>query len=141
MSLISLLLEILQQIADIVYTEHRPSIYTFSLTNKACHRAVVHLVIRQIQITVSHRPEILQKDAASLIEALSRTESARHVQRISIKGDIRFKARKTDENSPDVDETEPQDGIQETLGNNISSGLRQFVIYDEPSLLSLLMRI
>jgi hypothetical protein len=132
MSLISLPLEILQQIAGIVDTEHRPSIYTFSLTNKVCYRAVVHLIFHQIQITVSHRSEILQKDVASLIEVLSRTASARHVQRISIKGDIRSKARKTDENSPDADETEPPDGIQEILGSNISSGLRQFVVYDEP---------
>jgi hypothetical protein len=132
MSLISLPLEILQRIAGIVDTEHRPSIYTLSLTNKACHRAIVHLVFRQIQITVSHQPEILQKEVASLIEALSRTESARHVQRISIKGDIRFKARKTNKDSPDTDEIEPPDGIQEILGNNISSGLRQFVVYDEP---------
>jgi hypothetical protein len=131
MSLISLPLEILQQIADIVDTEHRPSIYTFSLTNKACHRAVVHLVFRQIQITVSHQPETLQKEVASLIEALSRTESARHVQQISIKGDIRFKARKTNEDSPGTDKIEPPGGIQEILGNNISSGLRQFVVYDE----------
>jgi hypothetical protein len=131
MSLISLPLEILQQIADIVDTEHRPSIYTFSLTNKACHRAVVHLVFRQIQITVSHQPETLQKEVASLIEALSRTESARHVQRISIKGHIRVKLRKTNEDSPGTDEIEPPDGIQEILGNNISRGLRQFVVYDE----------
>jgi hypothetical protein len=131
MSLISLPLEILQQIAGIVETKHRPSLSTFSLTNNACHRAAVPLIFRQIQITVSH-PEILRKDVDSLIEALSRTESARHVQRISIKGDIRFKAQNTNKNSLGADEPEPPDSMHEILGNNISSGLRPFVVYDEP---------
>ncbi|KAH6625399.1 hypothetical protein C7974DRAFT_313076 [Boeremia exigua] len=130
MPLISLPLEILQQIADIVKSEHRPSLYTLSLTNSACHRAVVPLIFHHIQINVSH-PEILQKDIAGLNGALSRTEAARHVQRISIKGDIRVRAQNTDTDVPIADKTEPPDGVEEILGNDTKTGLRHFVVYDE----------
>lgn len=130
-SLVSLPLEILHQVGAIVETEHRPSLFTFSLINNACHRAALPLIFRRILITVSD-PETLRKDVASLIEALSRTESARHVQCITIKGDIRPKAQKTNKDSPDADEPEPPDGSQEILGNNVSCGLKHFVVYDEP---------
>ena len=95
MALLSLPLEILQQIAACVETAHPSSLYTFSLTSKACHRASTFLIFRQINITVDNR-EALQRDVNRLVKALSRTDSAHHVQYFSIKGAMRRKAKKTD---------------------------------------------
>lgn len=131
MSLPSLLLEILQQIAGTVETGHRPSLYTFSLISNACYKAAVHLVFCRIQINISHA-KLLQKDVASLIEALLRTRSAGHVQRISIGGDIRVKVQNTEEDPLGNVELEPLNALQGILSNNTSSGLRPFVVYDEP---------
>lgn len=95
MALPLLPLELLQQIAACVETVHRPSIYAFSLTNKTCHSASTFLIFRQINVTV-HNPQGLRRDADRLAEALSRTDSVRHVQRISIKGALRLNTKKTD---------------------------------------------
>jgi hypothetical protein len=94
MALLSLPLEILQQIAACVETAHPSSLYTFSLTSKACHRATTFLIFRQINITVDNR-EALQCDVNRIVKALSRTYSAHHVQYLSIKGAMRLKAKKT----------------------------------------------
>jgi hypothetical protein len=95
MALLSLPLEMLQQIAAYVETAHPSSLYNFSLTSKACHRASTFLIFRQINITVDNR-EVLQRDVNRLVKAISRTDSARHVQYFSIKGAMRLKAKKTD---------------------------------------------
>lgn len=131
MALTSLPLELLQQIVGIVGTEHPPSLYTFTLINSFCREAALPLLFRHIQITVSD-PGKLQDDVASLLRTLSRTGSAQHIRRISIKGDARSKALKTSEDSPDIDDSEPPDGLQEILGSNTTLGMRNFVVYDEP---------
>jgi hypothetical protein len=84
-TLTSLPLEIVQQVADCIETVHRPSLFAFSLTSKACHRAAAFLLFRKISFMV-HDCEGLRRDADRLVEALSRTDSAPHVQCISIKG-------------------------------------------------------
>ncbi|KAF1948509.1 hypothetical protein CC80DRAFT_498161 [Byssothecium circinans] len=97
----SLPLEVLQQIAGCVETVHRPSLYAFGLTSKACHRASALLIFRQINITVHHR-EGLRHDADRLVEILSRADSARHVRRLNIKGALRLNAKKTDSDGQDT---------------------------------------
>src|SRR4051794_2454672 len=93
-------LEIVQQIADCVEIVHRPSLFAFSLASKACHRAAAFLVFRKISITIQDR-EGLQRDAGRLAEALFRTDSARHVQSITIKGALRLNTKKTNIHNPD----------------------------------------
>ncbi|TEY66789.1 hypothetical protein BOTCAL_0132g00220 [Botryotinia calthae] len=93
MLFLSLPLEVLQHIAGCVETAHRPSLYAFSLTSKACHRAATLLVFQQIVITV-HDRERLQCDVDRLIESLSRTDSFRHIQSITIKGALRPKVER-----------------------------------------------
>ncbi|KAJ8069833.1 hypothetical protein OCU04_000247 [Sclerotinia nivalis] len=95
MAFLSLPLEVLQHIAVCVETAYRPSLYAFSLTSKACQKAAVFLVFRQIIITV-HDREGLRRDVDRLIEALSRTDSSRHIRRITIKGALRLNAKKTE---------------------------------------------
>ena len=90
----SLPLEIVQQIADCVETVHRPSLFAFSLASKACHRAATFLIFWRISIMIQDR-EGLQRDAGRLVEALLRTDSARHVQSITIKGALRLNKKIT----------------------------------------------
>jgi hypothetical protein len=130
MNLPSLPLELLQQIAACVETVHRPSLYAFSLTNKACHRASVFLIFRQINITIHHR-EGLRRDADRLVEALSRTDSARHVHCISIKGDLGLRAKKTDSDDQDMNWLR-RNGLEEILVNEEpTTDFRLHVVYDE----------
>ncbi|PQE20309.1 kinase subdomain-containing protein [Rutstroemia sp. NJR-2017a BBW] len=95
MALLSLPHEILQHIAVCVETAYRPSLYAFSLTSKACHEAAVFVVFRQIIVT-AHDREGLRRDVDRLIEALSRTDSLRHIRRITIKGDLRLSDNNTE---------------------------------------------
>jgi hypothetical protein len=99
MTFLSLPREILQHIAVCVEAAYRPSLYAFSLTSKACHKASVFLLFRQITITV-HDREGLRCDVDRLIEALSRTDSSRHLQRITIKGALKLNAKKTEGYGP-----------------------------------------
>ncbi|PSN74958.1 hypothetical protein BS50DRAFT_628208 [Corynespora cassiicola Philippines] len=130
MDLSSLPLELLQQIADCVETVHRPSLYAFSLTSKACHNASMFLIFQHIDITVDHR-EKLRHDVEGLFEALSRLDSARHVQRISIKGALRLNAKKTDSDGKDTCKTEYD--LENILDDEEPMPLsRHYVVYDEP---------
>ncbi|TGO08378.1 hypothetical protein BTUL_0212g00170 [Botrytis tulipae] len=95
MAFLSFPLEVLQKIAAFLATAHRPSLYAFTLTNKACHAAAIFLVFRQIVITVDDRKE-LRRDVDRLIETLSRTDSFRHIRRITIKGALKPSAERTE---------------------------------------------
>jgi hypothetical protein len=128
MSLVFLPLEILQQIAGCLETVHRPSLFTFSLTSQACYRASVFLIFRQINILVRN-PGSLRRDADRLTEALSRMDSARHVQCISIKGDVRLNVVKDNRHAEWLRGT----GRDEILVDwDPMSYHRHYVIYDEP---------
>ncbi|KAF2638717.1 hypothetical protein P280DRAFT_471276 [Massarina eburnea CBS 473.64] len=114
MTLPTLPLELRQQIAACVDTIHRPSLYAFALTSKACHAASTFLIYQQVNITV-HDREGLRRDIFRLLEALSRTDSTRHVQRIMIKGALQLDARKSK-----GDDRKPLwicDGLEEILEN------------------------
>jgi hypothetical protein len=86
-------LEIQQQIADCVEAAHRPSLFALSLASKACNRAAAFIVFRDISITVRNS-EGLQQDADRLVKTLSNTDSARHVQSITIIAALRFESTK-----------------------------------------------
>jgi hypothetical protein len=133
MTLLSLPLEILQQIAGYVETLHRPSLYNFSLTSKTCHRSSAFLVFRQISIAADHR-DALRRDVDRLLEDLSRMNSTRHVQRITIKGALRLNDKKIDDGrlTPNTNWMRPH-GLEEILVDEdptFYSG--QYVVYDEP---------
>ncbi|KAJ4296815.1 hypothetical protein N0V90_006863 [Kalmusia sp. IMI 367209] len=131
MTLSYLPLELLQQIADCVETVHWPSLYAFSLTSKDCHRASAFLIFRQINIKINH-PEGLRRNADRLVEALSRTDSACHVQCISIKGALRLSAKKTNSGDQDTNWLR-RFGLDEILVDEelVRYG-DPYVVYDEP---------
>ncbi|KAF2472671.1 uncharacterized protein BDR25DRAFT_324040 [Lindgomyces ingoldianus] len=109
---------------------HRPSLFAFSLASKTCHRAATFLIFRKISVMIQDR-EGLQRDAGRLVEALFRTDSARHVQSITIKGALRLNTKKTDIYNPDTRWLK-KSGLAEILDDEelVDSGYR-FVVYDE----------
>jgi hypothetical protein len=126
----SLPLEIVQQIADWVERMHRPSLFAFSRANKACHGAATLLVFRKISIVIQDR-EGLQRDAGKLAEALFRTDSARHVQSITIKGALRLNANDTDIYNPGLHWSK-NSGLVEILDDEEPVDYHPlYVIYDE----------
>jgi hypothetical protein len=130
MSLLSLPLEILQQVADCVEAVHRPSLYALGLTSKACYEASTFLIFRQLSITV-HHSEGLRRDADRLLASLSRTGSTHHVRCIVIKGALRLDAKKS---SGDVQK--PwwiESGLGEILENEEPIWYSdRYIVYDEP---------
>ncbi|CAH0049042.1 unnamed protein product [Clonostachys solani] len=88
-------LEVLQNIAGYLADSYRPSVYTFSLTSKACHQASTLFILHQINLKICTR-EALQHDIKSLIKTLSHTNSARHVHSISLQGFLDAKTQKDD---------------------------------------------
>jgi hypothetical protein len=117
MPLLSLPLEIQHQIASNVETSHRPSIYAFSLTNKACHAASTPVIFRDITITVDD-PEGLRHTSAAITHALSRTDSSHHVRRISIKGALRPSAAPPDRREDDHRSWWESYGLDEILSGD-----------------------
>lgn len=77
--------ETLQQIAG--YLHETPSLSAFSLASKTCHSAALPSLFRNIHLAV-HDRKALQRDVDTLIEILSRSESASHVRRLSITGSL-----------------------------------------------------
>jgi hypothetical protein len=126
----SLPLEIVQQVAGCIETVHRPSLLAFSLTSKACHRTAAFLLFRKISFMV-HDCEGLRRDADGLVEALSRTDSARHVQCISIKGALRLNAKKTDMYDPTTCWLRRCGRGEILVEEEPMDYLRQYVVYDE----------
>ncbi|VUC35366.1 unnamed protein product [Clonostachys rosea] len=133
--------ETLHQIASHL-TSHRPSLYAFNLASRACHYVASIFIFHQINIRVSS-PAALKRDIDSLIDALSRTESARHVNCLSFKGALclkgeRFYAEFRKEAKQSRDAIDSVTRWFETTGTSevltkeepIPSGL--YAIYDEP---------
>ena len=125
----SLPIEIIQRIADYIENEYRPSLFTFSLASKACHKASTFLIFRRINITV-HPHATLRSEIDRLIEALSRAESARYVQCITINGDIRPRPKSEDESELQWLQSTGFNEILPDLGPLSQS--RHYVVYDEP---------
>ena len=125
----SLPIEIVQQIADCIEHVHRPSLFTFSSASKACYKASAFLIFRRINVTVHYRAS-LKNDIDRLVKALSRAGSTRHVQCITIKGDIRPRPKSEDNSDLGWLQSTGLDEIVPDLGP--SSQSRHYVVYDEP---------
>lgn len=80
--------EVLVQIA--AYVAGKQSLYAFALVNKTCNNATNPFVFRGIQLTVRN-PERLKLDVDTLLSALSRTESNRHVRSLRLDGALRLR--------------------------------------------------
>jgi hypothetical protein len=134
----SLPLEILELIADRVEAAHRPSLFAFSLASKACYNAAAFLIFQNISIMIE-TPEGLQRDAGRLFETLLRTDAARHVHSITVRGAFRLDTKKTDTSSdtgsrsrpwkPEIAEILDEEEYMHYSGEN-NAGCR-YVVYDE----------
>jgi hypothetical protein len=123
-------LEIQQQIADCVKAAHRPSLFALSLASKACNRAAAFVVFRDISITVRN-PDGLQQDANRLVKTLSNTDSARHVQSITIKGALRLESTKRAIYDPEHGWFK-QSGLSEIFPEEeLMDYSRDYIVYDE----------
>lgn len=100
-SLDGLALETLQQIAGHLHATHRPSLYAFGLANNKCHMATLAERFREIHLTIHNRQQ-LQRDVGALVQVLSRTDSARHVRHLKIKGFLRLNVGGTDASGSEV---------------------------------------
>jgi hypothetical protein len=125
----SLPIEIVQQIADCIEHAYRPSLFIFSSASKACHKASAFLIFRRINVTV-HCRATLKNEIDRLVEALSRAESTRYVQCITIKGDIRPKPKSEDNSELEWLQFIGLGEILPDLGPPSQS--RHYVVYDEP---------
>jgi hypothetical protein len=123
-------LEIQQQIADCVEAAHRPSLFALSLVSKACNRAAAFVVFRDISITVRN-PDALQQDANRLVKTLPHTDSARHVQSITIKGALCFESSKRAIYDPEHGWFK-QSGLSEIFPEEeLMDYSRDYIVYDE----------
>jgi hypothetical protein len=118
MTFLPLPLEALQNITACVERVHRPSLYAFSLTSKACHQAAAFLVFWHIVITVYNR-KALRRYVDRLVEALTCTEFSRHIRCITIKGDLKLKAKKTE-------------GYSQQTPCLVTTGLNEVLMDEEP---------
>ncbi|KAI8937393.1 hypothetical protein NX059_005120 [Plenodomus lindquistii] len=132
----SLPLEMLEQIAARLEAAHRPSLTAFSLASKACYNAALFLIFQNISIMIE-TPEGLQRDAGRLLEALLRTNAARHVYSIAVRGAFRLGTKKTDTSDtgsrrpwkPDIAEILDEEEYVHYSGEE-NAGSR-YVVYDE----------
>ncbi|KXX83291.1 hypothetical protein MMYC01_200299 [Madurella mycetomatis] len=81
----SLPLETLERMASYLHGTHRPSLYALSLANKACHRATLRSVFREIHLAVGDA-KTLQCGVGALVKILFGRGSTRHVRHLHIKG-------------------------------------------------------
>ncbi|CAG9979390.1 unnamed protein product [Clonostachys byssicola] len=77
--------ETLLQIVGYLGDSHRPSLYAFGLASKSCYISATVFIFRHIHLALRN-PRELQHDVDALLEALSRTDSYRHVSTLSLKG-------------------------------------------------------
>lgn len=122
-------LEIIQQIANYIEIAYRPSLFTFSLSSKACQKASTFLIFRRINVTV-HGGANLESEIDHLVKALSRAGSARYVQCITINGDIRPSSKIEDGSEQQWLKSKGLDEILPDMGPQSCS--RHYVVYDEP---------
>jgi hypothetical protein len=116
--------EMLQQIAGYLHDTHRPSLYTFGLASKSCHRATLRPVFREVHITVRGRKG-LQCDVDALLKVLSGAKSAHYVCHLGIKGFLRLNIDESDEPGKEarMSNADPymvffqKSGIREVLGD------------------------
>lgn len=127
----SLPLELLQHIATCIDTAHRPSLYAFGFTCKTFHSVSALFIFRQITITVRSR-EGLQSATKRILEALLRTDSARHVQRLYLRGALQLSTGKSRRDDQDTN-CLTFCGLGEVLvDEELLDYLRPYVVDDEP---------
>ncbi|KAH8719379.1 hypothetical protein GQ44DRAFT_741901 [Phaeosphaeriaceae sp. PMI808] len=104
--------------------------WSVTLASKACNRAAAFVIFRDISITVRN-PDGLQQDVNRLVKTLSRTDSARHVQSITIKGALRLESTKRAIYDPEHGSLK-QSGLSEILAQEeLMDYSRDYVVYDE----------
>lgn len=129
MPLLALPLELLQHIAVYIEAAHRPSLKSFSLTTTACHEASLSIIFQRISITV-HDRQGLRRDVDVLTEALSRTDSFRRIQKITIKGALKLKAKQIEGHRPRTPWS-VKIGLDEILDEEPVSYRGCYAVYDE----------
>ena len=122
-------IDIVQQIADCTEHAYRPSLFTFNSASKACYEASAFLIFRRINVTF-HCRATLESEIDRLVEALSRAESARYVQCVTIKWDIRPRPKSEDNSELEWLQSTDLNEILPDLGPPSQS--RHYVVYDEP---------
>jgi hypothetical protein len=137
MTLLSLPLEIQQQIVDFVATLHRPSLYSFSLTSKACHKASTISLFRDLTLSLTTR-EALPHQIDTFVSALTRTTATRHVHRITIKGALhtksKFRVRDSEADYPNWKRSNwlAEQGLENILADeDPNSYHNSYVVYDQ----------
>lgn len=127
--------ETLQQIASHLNNSHRQSLYAFSLASETCHSATSPSIFHHIHLNISSR-KALQRDVDALVKALSRTESARHIRCLSIKGALRLFDESKIEGykscTPDRHSWFKSTGVDEISGDEEPYYTSPYVVYDEP---------
>lgn len=93
MPLLSVPLELLQNIASHLETTHRLSLEAFSLTTSVCHAAPLPIIFQRVGITVDS-PEGLRCRVDALRGALSQTGSFSYIRQLTVKGALRLRDRK-----------------------------------------------
>lgn len=116
-----LALETLQLIAGFLHETHRPSFYAFGLASKPCHGATIAPMFRELHLTVRD-PKTLQHDVDTLIETLARTDSARHVRCLSMKGFLRLGVEVSGESSIEAGTMDDMAWFEETGVDEILDG-------------------
>lgn len=127
--------ETLQQIASHLNNSYRPSLYAFGSTSKTCHGATLPSIFHHIHLTVN-TPEELQRDIDALVKTLSRTQSARHVRCLTIKGALRVSKKPKVEglvsHTADRHSWFKSTGVDEILCDEEPCDTSPYVVYDEP---------
>ncbi|CAH0014638.1 unnamed protein product [Clonostachys rhizophaga] len=104
--------ETLLQIVGYLADSHRPSLYAFALASKSCYISATVFIFRHIHLALRN-PGELQHDVDALLEALSRTDSYRHVSALSLKGCLDVK--KPISTHPGFDSIDPLGWWKSTL--------------------------
>lgn len=131
MALLSLPLELLQQITTWVETAHRPSLNSFSLTSKACQRATAFLTFQRITLKIDD-PKTMCRDVEDLLKTLSHTGSTSHVHHLTLKGMLQYNDRKTAAINQGT-EWWRQSGLNEIIEDEVLIHYHgSYVVYDEP---------
>ena len=127
--------ETLQQIASHLNNSHRPSLFAFGSTSKTCHSATLPSIFHHVHLTISTREE-LQRDIDALVKTLSRTESARHVRCLTIKGLLRLSEKPKAEGytscTADRHSWFKSTGVDEILPDEEPYHTSPHIVYDEP---------
>ncbi|KAK0666623.1 hypothetical protein QBC41DRAFT_230201 [Cercophora samala] len=77
--------ELLHQVCELLYEEHRPSLVSFALASKQCHAIAGAYLFRRLTFNIT-TPTGLQKHTAKCIEILQRNHAFQHVRCVVLVG-------------------------------------------------------